>query len=58
MHLRKYFTVKIREPYMGNDVPLKIEVRIYEGGGVNVRVINPDKIIYWADEVDAEAFNE
>lgn len=57
MHLRKYFKVKIREPYMGNDVPLKIEVRVYEHGPVIVKVWNPEGMVYEATEVEPEMFN-
>ena len=58
MLLRKFFKVKVREPYMGNELRMKIEVKIYEHGAVTVKVTNPEGIYYDADEVDAKVFNE
>ena len=57
MLLKKYFIQKVREPYMGNEVRLKIEVKVYEHGGVTLRIINPEGISYDADEVTPEVFN-
>lgn len=57
MHLRKYFEAKIREPYMGNTLNVKVEVKVFENGNVTLRVVNPEGMYYDANEVDAETFN-
>ncbi len=57
MHLRRYFEAKIREPYMGNTLPVKVEVKVYENGNVTIKVVNPEGIFYDAKEIDIEAFN-
>ena len=60
-HIKRYFKVKVREPYMGNDVPLKIEVRVGEYNSevpLEVIVTNPDGMCYHATEISIELFNE
>lgn len=60
-HKRTHFYVKVREPYMGNLVPIRLEVRVPEEGdpgSVQVFVKNPEGILYVADQTDPQVFNE
>ncbi len=61
MSHRQYFEVEVREPYMGNVLPLKIEVRLVKGEKetyINVIVVSPEGIRNLAKPISPEVFNE
>lgn len=61
-HRIRYFKVDIREPYMGNTLPLKFEVQIphalAENQEVELVVINPEGRRHHAQPISPETFNE
>lgn len=52
-----YFRVDVREPYMGNTVPLQIILLLDGEKIVRLRVINPEGIITDVHPIPIEEFN-
>lgn len=55
--IKRFFTGKIREPYMGNEVKMGIEVKKEEGMSTVVTVITEsEQIKHVFEEIDEEEF--
>ncbi len=58
MHEEKYFESKMREPYMGGTIRVRVELKTFENGEVEVWLVNPEGIRYLTLEITKQAFNE
>ncbi|KKN23495.1 hypothetical protein LCGC14_0904300 [marine sediment metagenome] len=63
-YFKRYFKVDIREPYMGNTLPLKFEVQVSHMLGskgppqVELVVVNSEGRRHYAVLISLEMFNE
>ncbi|KKN88071.1 hypothetical protein LCGC14_0251430 [marine sediment metagenome] len=58
MYKKKYFESKMREPYMGGTIRVRVELKIFESGEVEVWLVNPEGIRYLTRETTEQVFNE
>lgn len=59
MHKKKFFVIpKMREPYMGGTIRVRVELKVFESDEVEVWLVNPEGIRYLAVEIDEKLFNE
>lgn len=55
---KRYYKADVREPYQGNTLPIKVELRLHETGKIEVVIVNPEGMRYSAAEITHEMFTQ
>lgn len=57
-HRRYYFKADIRDPYMGNTLPMKFEIRVYEENVARLVIKDSEGREITAQSISIKTFNE